>query len=145
MDLLRHSYFAVTGPLELLDRWLNPYKQSYHFILRGHTVPVDLTRRARKQLSKLSSPLIIELQLYFSCVIQKRVIFNTEQQNEDIKLSDRIYVRYRVVQSDSCNPDEFAKNHPIKQELHTSKADKMLPSRLEVDFKGGQWRGMFSI
>ena len=144
MDL-RHSYFAVPSLLAFMDRCLNPKKRSNTIQLRDNTLEVSWTNRAAQALKSRDKPLIAEMQLYFSCMVKKRVLFHDDIELETVAVNDQLQVLFRPVQSDQCSPEEFAAKHPVKQEFKTLHAVKMKPKSLEIDFKKGQWVGMYQV
>ncbi|VAW97654.1 hypothetical protein MNBD_GAMMA21-2167 [hydrothermal vent metagenome] len=142
---IHESYFSIKNPLEILDRWLNPYRYSTSSDFRDKRVEVKWTQRANKALSSRTSLLTIEMQIYFSCVVKKRVLFHDESDLDAVTINDKLRIISRAVQSGSCDAVEFAKNFPIKHELTATSAKKMLPSLLCIDYKNQQWVGDFSI
>jgi hypothetical protein len=145
---LKNSYFAIPNPLMLLRRWLNPEVQQLQVVLRGRPLTVSWTARAERRLQQLESPLLAEMQLYFSCVVKKRVLFHQQPPPEKLELTavgDHLLVAFRAVQSSSCDPVEFAANFPVKQEFETMGAVRMHPSALRIDYSGGEWEGEFSV
>ena len=142
---LHNSYFAIKNPFEILDRWLHPFKHNARIQLRGKDLDIRWTRRADDALKLRSTPLTAEMQLYFSCVVKKRVLFHDESSLEKIDVNKKLGVSFRPVQSTACNPEEFASNYPVKNEFHSNAANKMRPSLLCLDFINGRWQGEFSI
>lgn len=142
---LRKSYFAIPSPLLFIDRWLNPSKRTNTILLREHSLKVSWTNRAERALKARNKPLIAEMQLYFSCMIKKRVLFHDDTELEAVAVNKQLKVLFRPVQSTSCSPEEFAEKHPIKQEFKTVGAVKMKPKSLEIDFKKGQWVGEYQV
>ena len=142
---LRDSYFAIPSPLVFLDRWLHPRKRSNIITLRDNPLKVSWTNRAEKALHSRDTPLIAEVQLYFSCMVKKRVLFHDETEFETVAVNEKLQVIFRPVQSQQCSPEEFAQNHPVKQEFKTASAIKMKPKSLEIDFKNGQWIGEYKV
>ena len=142
---IRNSYFSLGRPVELLDRWLHPLK--YHAIIDylGKDLKVSWTKRVEHALQKRNSPLIVEMQIYFSCVVQKRVLFHEQIEHDTIAVNNQLSLVLRPVQADSCDPIEFAKNHPVAHEYTTQAAQKFRPSHLRLDFKNSKWCGEFSI
>lgn len=139
------SYFSIGNPFQVLDRWLNPPRHTRSVTLRNHPLKVEWTQRAESELVGRGRPLVIEMQLYFSCVIKKRVLFHDSYEKNTIPVSDHIVIDFRPVESESCDPWEFAKNFPVKQEFKTMAAVKMHPKSLLVDYKSGKWIGEFNI
>lgn len=147
---LQASYFRVGNPLRALDRLFNPYVNKCSINVRGKAVCVEWTRRAEKVLQQRNLPLIVEMQLYFTCVVKKRVLFHEnagtiKQEIETISVNDKLIAGFRPVQSTSCDPVEFANNFPVKREFKTTAANSMGPSGLKIDFIEGEWVGEFVI
>jgi hypothetical protein len=145
---MQNSYFAVPSPLALLDQWLNPLVHHVQLSLRGNPLTVSWTRRAERQLVRQSRPLLAEMQLYFSCVVKKRVVFHEEVFDDataTLAVNDHLTIAFRPVEANSCDPLEFAANHPVRREFDSRAAFKMHPSHLHLDFKHGKWLGEFSV
>ncbi len=143
------SYFTFSqfNPLNHLDDLMNPqrfYKQSE---VSGYAIAINLTDRARKELLKRESTLLVEMQLYFSCVVQKRLVFHEQiiEMDSVSKVDDKLAISFRAVQADSCDPVTFAQNHPEKREMPGSICSNFHPSSLLLDFKNGHWEGSFNF
>ncbi len=144
----RGSYFELPNPVALLQRWLNPVTHTKQLMLREQPITVSWTRRAERQLQRLDRPLLAEMQLYFSCVVKKRVLFHQQLPRDELQLmpvNDRLQVAFRAVQATSCDPLEFAANYPVQQEFETPGASKMHPKSLQIDYRDGDWLGEFSV
>ncbi|MFO7592858.1 MAG: hypothetical protein R6X15_02280 [Pseudomonadota bacterium] len=141
------SYFdpGDLHPMRLVERLLNPYRSIAETSLQGHPLRIEATRRALGALDRRSKPLSVELQLYFSCVVKKRVLFHEEAVPGEESVSDRLSVRFRPVEALTCDPVEFAANYPERRELKSKAASKMHPSRLLLDYRKGRWQGDFDI
>ncbi|MDH5601926.1 MAG: hypothetical protein OEY78_11565 [Gammaproteobacteria bacterium] len=142
---LQAGYFSIKSPLQILDRWLNPYRFKDSVNLRGKTLDIIYSARAKKALEQRQHALIAELQLYFTCVVQKRVVFHDEINLETITVNPNLEITYHTVQSNACDPVEFAEKHPVKKELNSAAAQHMRPSQLKIDYINNQWNGEFSI
>lgn len=139
------SYFSVGNPLQILDRWLNPPRHTKTVMLRERPFEVEWTKRAQRKLERRDTPLIVEMQLYFSCVVKKRVLFHDSYDLDAVAVNDDITVAFRTVESTACDPVDFAKNFPVKQELDSTAAEKMRPKHLLVDYVSGKWVGEYRI
>ena len=142
---LHNSYFAIKNPFEILDRWLHPFQHNVRIQFRGKNLDIRWTRRADNALNVRSIPLTAEMQLYFSCVVKKRVLFHDETSLEKTHATNKLDISFRPVQSTACSPEEFANNYPVNGEFESSAALKMRPSQLCLDFINGQWQGEFFI
>jgi hypothetical protein len=146
MDLqLQAGYFSIKNPFEILDRWLNPFHHKDSIDIRGKKMSIMYSKRAEKALQKRDTSLIAELQLYFTCVVQKRVLFHENTNLETITANPNLKIAYHTVQSNACDPVEFAEKHPVKKELDSKAALSMRPSIFKIDYKDGQWIGDFSF
>ena len=75
-----YSYFGAGdffSPGRLLDRLFHPYRYAHTCSYQGKLLLVRMTNRAQRALDTLETPLLVEMQLYFSCVVKKRVLFHT--------------------------------------------------------------------
>jgi hypothetical protein len=142
-QILQGSYFAIESPLRLLDRWLNTYRHSRSVVMGNKNLRVEWTDRANRVLQTRPQPLIIEMQLYFSCVVKKRVLFHDNSNLDVTDVNNSMKIAFRSIQSAACDPEEFAKNYPVGRVLDSPAVTKMIPSRLSIDFHQGQWQGEF--
>lgn len=122
-----------------------PYKYSESCKLKGKPFLIRYTKRAKEELEKRTQPLIIEMQIYFSCMVQKRVLFHTDYKHPTQSVNNKISISLRTVQSDVCDPVYYAKHHPEKKELTGQKAQNMTAKELIFDFQNGKWIGGFKI
>jgi hypothetical protein len=83
------------------------------------------------------------MQLYFSCVVKKRVVFHDQADFETLAVNDRLQIAFRSIKSAKCDPLEFARNYPAGGVLDSPAAAKMIPSWLGLDFRQGQWQAEF--
>ena len=110
---LHDGYFSIKSPLQIIDRWLNPYHHRDSIDIRGKKMSIMYSKRAEKALKKRDTSLIAELQLYFTCVVQKRVVFHEHSDIETVTANPNLEIAYHTVQSNNCNPVEFAEKHPV--------------------------------
>jgi len=142
---LQAGYFSIKNPLQILDRLFNPFHLKDCIDIRGKKMDIMYSKRAEKALQKRNIPLIAELQLYFTCVVQKRVNFHDKTELDTITVNPYLRITYHTVQSNACEPVEFAEKHPVKKELKSKGAQTMRPSLFQIDYKNGEWIGEFSF
>jgi hypothetical protein len=146
---LQQTYFSLGGlnPLPLLERLRHPYRHQQLVPLRGKTLRLRWTARAEHQLARRDSPLQVEMQLYFSCVVKKRVLFPElgKTPPHGVAVDGRFMIQLRTVQSDRCDPVEFAANYPIHTELDSTQAAQMRARELRIDYRQGAWQGEFFV
>ncbi len=139
---LNNSYFAIGNPLRFLRRWTRPYCHRSRVRLNNKDLLIEWTGSAQNALENRSRALNIEMQLMFSCVVKKRVLFHEEAEFDLVAVNNRLNVSFRSVQSAVCTPEEFASSYPEGQELNKTAA-KMTPSKLKFDFRAEEWTGEF--
>ena len=119
--------------------------QSATININGKDVLVERTKSAQQMLKTRTQPLVMELELYFSCLIKKFVQFHDDLEgNEYTRLADNLYIRFRTITSTACSIDELPKGQrqpPI--ELDTPIAKRLAPKRIRVDYRNQQWQGEY--
>jgi hypothetical protein len=140
---LQAGYFAIESPWRLLDRWLNRYRYRHMVLHEGREVEVRWTRRAEHALQASPQPLIVELQLYFSCVVRKRVVFHQQVDFATTRVNGSLEIAFRPIASRACDPREFALHYPAGKDLSAGPAARMIPRSVEIDFRKGDWEGQF--
>jgi hypothetical protein len=104
-----------------------------------------LSARAEKQLARQRQALDIEMELYFSCLIRKRVHFRAPPINEvavRAVLTDNVSVSFRPVTSRACSVRE-AGEAPDVVTLPLVRLRAFTPKWLAVDYARGVWSGNF--
>lgn len=116
-------------------------------LINDKTVAVEWTKSAARELAKRTQPLVVELELYFSCLVKKFVHFHeTPPDRKIIAVSDKLAVFYRPVTSTACSfevADRLGRQPEI--ELDNPNVRKMAPKRVKIDFVRGNWQGNFWI
>lgn len=142
---IHNGYFAIKNPLQVIEKWLHPYRYQKEIDYHGKALLVRWTKRAERELTTRRNPLIAELQIYFSCVVQKRVLFHEQCEFPVEDVNNKLKMMLRPVEAESCDPLEYASNHPVSHEYTSNAAQKFRPSWLALDYKNGQWSGEFGI
>lgn len=140
---LQASYFAIDNPLRMLDRWLNGFRHQKIVVINQRKVEVRWTDRAEKIMQSSPHPLIVELQLYFSCVVKKRVLFHQQAAFNTTVVNDGFEIAFQPVASAACDPREFAASFPAGNNLAHGMAARMVPGIVEIDYRRGSWEGHF--
>jgi len=131
-----------------------------HKQLIFHEKPMDITlsKGAVSQSQKLGFPLIIEIQIYFSCLLGKRLAFYTDHEldgawqveagqfstmlDDAQRLTGDIYVRFNTVMTKSCSVSDYAGPPPVT-DFTIANQKPYVPSWLNIDYKNGQWSGEY--
>ena len=122
--------------------------QNHCIELQGKPIDVTLTESARAALSRRTSPIAVEMELYFSCLIRKQVRFydiknnNQTQPVEEARLNDRMRIRFRPVMTEACSKDYEGDEPPLTDfPIENSKA--YIPHWLKIDFNDNVWLGEY--
>ncbi len=144
---IKQSYFALgeLHPFRIIERRLHPYRPLAKVQLLGHPLHITATSRAARALAQRQQPLQVEMQLYFSCVVKKRVLFHEAGERTGESVSDKLTVDFRSVEALACDPVAFAANYPERRQLTSVAARKMHPSQLYLDYRKGKWYGDFTV
>lgn len=110
--------------------------------LHGKAVDITLTPRAETALSDRASPLLAEMELYFSCLIRKVVRFHDETTEDSVAISDKLALRFRPVMTKHCGTD-YEGDEPPLTDFPITEAQRYVPHWLTIDYRGGQWHGEF--
>ncbi len=112
----------------------------------GKTVQVEWSRAAEKALDQLEQPLLVEMELLFSCLIRKAVRFRQEADPEKFVLvTPKLKVRFRPVMTKVCRLSDIGEGVTPLQDFPIKKPAAFVPRLLALDFVQGQWRGEFQI
>jgi hypothetical protein len=112
---------------------------------RSRTLEIRLTPRAKRALSDVRAPLDFELELYFSCLIRKRINVREAPRVDAAavgKLSDEVSVSFRPVMTKSCSVNEVV-GSPDLDTFPIVNSRAFTPKWLELDHERGRWQGEF--
>lgn len=114
--------------------------------IQGRPVDVSLSDTARQALSRRTSPLHVEMELYFSCLIRKKVRFYDTQKdyNPGVALNDRLFVRFRPVMTEHCEKD-YEGTEPPLTDFPIKNSRAYIPHWLNIDYRNGEWQGEFGF
>lgn len=111
--------------------------------IHGKAVQIAWTAAAEKEMLQRQSPLLAEMELYFSCLIRKRVRFNEAAGGaEAVAVNGHLRVGFRPVMTQHCVIDETPGRVPLA-EFPIVNPKAFVPHWLHLDFRRGQWEGEF--
>ena len=127
-------------------------------IFHSKELAAKLSNSAVIQSKKLDSILLIEIQVYFSCLLGKRLAYYSAcpqdgtWQVEDDKftsmlesaqpLTDTIFIRFNTVMTKSCPVSDYIGPPPVT-DFEIKNQKPYVPSWLNIDFKNGSWAGEY--
>ena len=108
------------------------------------TLQLCLTDAAKHTLAKRSAPLIVYLELLFSCMIRKRVLFPDIIHPDALPLDSRyqnVQIWFRAVGTKTC----LVSDQPVPdlQTFPIRRIEPFVPRWVTLDFKAGRWQGEF--
>lgn len=112
--------------------------------LLGKNVTVSLTPAATDALFCRDIPLIAEMELYFSCLIRKKVRFRESHQGELVHVNNKLSVCFRPVMTAVCGTD-YEGDEPPLTDFPIKKTESFVPHWLNIDFKNNEWIGEFGF
>lgn len=125
-----------------------PLQQSVE--IDGRTVAIELSKAASQALAARTTPLLVEMELYFSCLIRKQVRFrdaaavsdNTTDTKHTVTLNDQLQICFRPVMTRICGND-YEGDEPPLTDFPIAKTRPYVPRWLHIDYRKGQWQGEF--
>jgi len=113
--------------------------------LDGKTLRVELSQSAEQQLALRQQPLQVEMELYFSCLIRKRVVFHEPAQQQTVAAGEaQLDITFRPVMTRECGIDYDGTEPPVTDFPIVNKA-AFTPRLLSIDFVNRQWQGQFQL
>ena len=108
---------------------------------------VRLSRRARTALESRHEPLGLELELFFSCLIRKRLRVVTQPAADALPIpveEPGLEVHFRPVMSQVCRVQDHPEGTPLIP-FPLQRAAAFSPRWLSLDYRAGNWCGEFGF
>ncbi|MCO6411161.1 MAG: hypothetical protein J5I92_00295 [Thiogranum sp.] len=120
--------------------------------LAGKPVQFDISVPAMRLLAESASPVSVELELYFSCLVRKQMRFrelDVEHASGDPTASRTpvvpgLFASFRAVTTQVCRIADVDGKPPV-QTLPVKKSDLFVPDWVRIDYRAGKWRGEFGF
>ncbi len=117
--------------------------QSTTIDLEGRPVRVEITQRAQQALAARGTPLLAEMELYFSCLIRKAVRFRDRGDDADaVPVREGLALRFRPVMTASCTLADYERG-PQLADFPLRRTAAFTPHWLRIDYRRGEWHGEF--
>ncbi len=113
--------------------------------LDGRRLALRLTRRAQAALGRRRRPLYVDMELLFSCLVRKRVLFHDAPAGEGyVEVMPGLALRFLPVTARACPVDEaLARGGQELVPLPGPRAAALVPRFLELDHGARGWSGRF--
>lgn len=112
--------------------------------LCGKTVEVRWSENAERALAARASPLLAEMELYFSCLIRKKVRFRDGAATGTVAVTPQLSVSFRPVMTAACGLD-YAGDEPPVTDFPIVRPEAFVPRWLAIDHQGRDWHGEFGF
>ncbi len=115
--------------------------------LHGRPVTVRLSQAAARLIAASHEPLLAEMELYFSCLVRKRVRFRAATAAEQAALPagpGGLRVALRTVAGRACAVAEAGDAPPLET-LPVVRPEAFVPRWLRVDARDGRLAGAFGF
>ena len=110
----------------------------------GKPMTVHLSSAAESALRERTTPLVAELELYFSCMLRKRVRFHTVVRSDrTVVAAENLCVSFNPVMTEQCSLDAAADGEPLLTDFPIVKPAAYVPHWLRIDHRDGEWVGEF--
>lgn len=108
----------------------------------GRVIELNLTTAAKNALAQRQTPLLAEMELYFSCLIRKAVRFYETESLDCTPVTDTLSLCFRPVMTRHCGLD-YEGDEPPLTDFPLSHPEHYIPRWLRIDYENGQWHGEF--
>ena len=116
--------------------------KEHHAEIEGRSVNVTLSPSASRALAQRNTPLLAEMELYFSCLIRKQVRFRENCGDNTIPVTEQLHISFRPVMTRACGKD-YEGDEPPLTDFPIAKTQAYVPRWLHIDYAHGQWQGEF--
>lgn len=122
--------------------------EKHNIEMFGKQISLEISKSAKRQLKDRKTPLFVEMELYFSCLLRKEIRIREtlrEKLDEEFsaQLSDMLHVSFRPVMTKSCSVSSCQGEKPPLSDFPIKKPQCYVPKWLRLDFKKGEWCGDF--
>ena len=109
--------------------------------LHDKTLDIRITAAAERALLRRTTPLIAEMELLFSCLLRKRVLFS-EGGDPATPVNEYLAVRFRPIMTRRCSVSDAA-GAPPSDNFVLENPRPFVPGWLSIDYRRGEWLGKF--
>lgn len=112
----------------------------------GRRVNVESSKAADQALARLSAPLQVEMELYFSCLMRKAVRFGEDACGTVFsEAGPKLRIGFRPVQTKNCRIDSLSSPAAPLDDLPIVKPEPFVPKWLKIDYGKNGWSGEFGL
>ncbi len=117
--------------------------------LKGKSLLVDVSADAVRAVAASRLPIVVELELYFSCLVRKQLRFGEVNgaplENDDhARIIPGLFTTFRAVTTKHCSVAETDGKPPVET-MPIRHAERFVPDWLKIDYRAGQWLGEYGF
>ena len=117
--------------------------------LHGKFVHFAISRDALDAVTRHHTPVLAELELYFSCLVRKQVRFREMMnpaagQAGHVRVLPGLYAAFRAVTTRSCSIADLDGKPPVET-MPVRKPGQFVPDWIRIDYRAGLWRGEYGF
>jgi len=117
--------------------------------IQGKSVNIAITSHAIAAIARRQHPILIELELYFSCLVRKQVRFRSLEEPDLIpgnytRVLPGLFASFRAVCTKECKVADVG-DHPPVETLPVKKPGLFVPDWVKIDFRADQWLGEYGF
>jgi len=115
--------------------------------INGKNVSVEWTVAAARELARRETPLIVELELYFSCLVKKFVHFRADSRGKPtVAAHDKLHLYFRPVTSTACTWDVADRlGRQPEMDIDSTALQHVAPHHVHIDYADGAWTGHYDF
>jgi len=108
-------------------------------------VRIEWSKAAEAAMANLAAPLCVEMELYFSCLIRKKVRFGDKAHSRVfVPVNPYLQVAFRPVMTKKCAVGGDNTEVPLEDFPIVNPA-AFVPRWLKIDHRHGSWEGEFGL
>jgi len=133
----------------IADSRLSAHAYSGKVAIQGKSVNIDVTRQAVKAASEHHYPILIEVELYFSCLVRKQIRFReinalAADETKYTRVIPGFFTGFRAVATQQCRIKDVGVKPPVET-MPIHKPERFVPDWIKIDYRAGQWIGEYGF
>lgn len=129
-----------------------------NLVFHNKTLQVECSKSAEEAADKLNAPIVMEIQIYFSCMIGKRLAYYSDAPipgayqlearqfkkllKDSQQLTGKVYVRFNIVMTKDCLVSDYIGPPPVT-DFAVARSAAFVPNWLHIDFKNKMFVGEY--
>ena len=109
--------------------------------IEGRQIDIDISERALTAITQRQTPITAVMELYFSCLLRKRVLFEETVTGQEVVPG--LHLQFKQMMTRACRMDEANGHAPDMTDFPIVKKSAFVPHWLKIDYQKGQWIGEF--